>query len=230
MIINLGLPKTGTTTLSRALRRAGLSTADWKVRAGQTDDAAMHGAFVGEILYTDYFATGDPLARLKVFDGITEMNALSPRGNYWPQTDWALIDAMRTHHPETRFILSWRDPARTAGSMMRWKAMGTRRLPRHQVPGLPKGWGGTETELARWIDGHQRFCAAIFAGSDRFLAYDIEDREAPARIGAFIGRALPWWGVSNSNPEADEAAVPDTDPTEEAGTADEVPPLPREAR
>ncbi|SLN38626.1 hypothetical protein ROJ8625_01783 [Roseivivax jejudonensis] len=209
MILNLGLPKTGTTTLSHALRSAGLRTADWKLRPAQTDDPDLRDVFVGEILYGDYFAHGDPLRRLSGFDAITEMNALGPHGNYWPQTDWALLDAIRTRHPDTLFVLSRRDPASAADSMMRWRSLGTRRMPRHTVPGLPKGWGGTTAELARWVDGHQRFCDAIFAGSDRYLAYDIEDPEAPQRIAAFIGRPLPWWGVANANPAPDAAVASD---------------------
>ena len=35
-IVNLALPKTGTTTLTDALRQAGLTVADWRIRPGQS--------------------------------------------------------------------------------------------------------------------------------------------------------------------------------------------------
>ena len=38
-VINLGLPKSGTTTLARALRKAGLHVADHRIKPVQTDDA-----------------------------------------------------------------------------------------------------------------------------------------------------------------------------------------------
>ena len=44
-VVNLALPKTGTTTLTDALRQAGLTVADWKIRAGQSqreDIPRMH--------------------------------------------------------------------------------------------------------------------------------------------------------------------------------------------
>ena len=41
-VLNLGLPKTGTTTLSRALRRSGLKVADWRIRPAQTENNDQH--------------------------------------------------------------------------------------------------------------------------------------------------------------------------------------------
>ena len=61
-IINLGLPKTGTTTLTDALRHAGLHVADWRIRKGQSTRGDITGEHVGRILYADYFVSGDPLS------------------------------------------------------------------------------------------------------------------------------------------------------------------------
>ncbi|MHA6345185.1 sulfotransferase [Roseivivax sp. CAU 1761] len=210
MVVNLGLPKTGTTTLARALRRAGLRVADWRIRPGQ-GAAALTGRLVGRILYEDYFASGAPLARLgRDFDAITEAGAMAPPDRiYWPQTDWALIDAIRRTRPETLFLLSMRDPEAAARSMRRWHGLGTARLPQHSVPGLPPGFGARAAQLARWIDGHQRAIPAFFAGDPRFLAYDIADPEAPRRIGGFLGLDLPWWGRANRCAPAAADAVED---------------------
>ncbi|MFK7877818.1 MAG: sulfotransferase [Paracoccaceae bacterium] len=201
-IINLGLPKTGTTTLARALRRSGLKVADWRVRASQTKDTELHERLVGELIYEAYFETGDPLAKLVGFGAVSEMSAVAPGQNYWPQTDWALLHAILQHHPDTLFLLSRRDPQQTAESMMRWNTLGKRRLPRQYVPGLPKGFGTTLDQLARWIDGHYAFCRHVFAGNPQFLEYDIEDPYAPDIIAGFLGRDIPWWGRSNQNSTA----------------------------
>ncbi|MEX0285530.1 MAG: sulfotransferase [Paracoccaceae bacterium] len=198
-VINLGLPKTGTTTLSRALRRAGLNVADWRIRAEQTQNKDLIRALVGKLVYRGYFDTGDPLALLDEFDAVTEMSFVKFDFTAWPQTDWAIIDAIMTHHPGARFLLSYRDPAETAASMKGWGNLGEKRLPATSVPGLPKGFGHREDELARWIEGHYRFCRHVLAGSDRLLEYDITDPEAPQKIGAFLGRDLPWWGRANKN-------------------------------
>ncbi len=203
LVINLGLPKSGTTTLCRALRRSGLKVADWRVRAAQTEDQSLHGRLVGELIYEGYFETGNPLAKLQEFPAITEMSAVVPGHNYWPQTDWALLQAIMAHHPDVKFLLSARDPAKTAASMIRWNSLGKRRLPRQNVPGLPRGYGASEDHLIRWISGHYAFCRHVFYGSGRFLEYDVEDPDAPGKIGTFLGRDLPWWGHSNRNPVAE---------------------------
>jgi len=196
-IINLGLPKTGTTTLSRALRRAGLRVADWRVRADQTSDPALVDQLLGKLMYADYFASGDPLARLGEFDAVTEMNALRFDTNFWPQTDWGFLDAIQRHHPGVKFLLSYRDPQKTARSMMNWRNLGTKRLPENDIPGLPRGYGGNTDDIARWVEGHFAFCRRVFAGADNFLEYDVEDSDVQTKIGGFLNLDLPWWGRSN---------------------------------
>lgn len=205
-LVNLALPKTGTTTLTDALRRAGLTVADWKIRAGQSQRREIAREHLARIIYDDYFASGDPLARLTEFDVINEMSAVRADRSLWPQTDWGLIRAIEAHDPQVKFILTMRDPGATAASMMQWNNLGTRRLPAADIPGLPRGYGTTEAELARWIEGHYAFCHRVFAGATHFMAYDIEDPEAPRHIGAFLGIDLPWWGRSNASAREDAGA------------------------
>lgn len=201
-IINLGLPKTGTTTLTKALRRAGLRVADWRIRDGQSTRDEIIGEHLGRLIYADYFDSGDPLARLKEFDVINEMNAVRNDRSFWPQTDYGLISAIQARYPGVKFLLSHRDPMKTADSMMRWNNLGRRRLPQADVPGLPRGYGQSEAELARWIAGHYAFCRRIFAGCDNFLEFDIEDPGARDSISAYLGLDLPWWGRSNTGKPA----------------------------
>lgn len=212
-IINLGLPKTGTTTLTRALRRASISVADWKVRKRQTSDESLHGKHLGTLMYRDYFDHGDPLKRLHMFRAFNELSHAGLKHSLWPQTDWAFLEAIQKHHPYTKFLLNYRDPAKTANSIMRWTNLGTMRLPLANVPGLPKGYGD-EGHIARWVAGHYAFVRRVFAGADNFLEFDITDAAAPKKIGAFIGTDLPWWGRANANAQVKPAAAaqPDTQP------------------
>ncbi len=197
-IVNLALPKTGTTTLTDALRHAGLTVADWKIRRGQSVRDDLPGEHLGKIIYADYFECGDPLARLGEFDAINEMSAVRHDRSLWPQTDYGLLSALKAHHPKVKFLLTTRDAAKTANSMMRWNNLGKRRLPMADIPGLPRGFGSTEAELVRWLEGHYTFCRKVFAGCDNFLEYDIEDPEAQGKIAAYLGIDLPWWGQSNT--------------------------------
>lgn len=198
-VVNLGLPKSGTTTLAEALRQAGFSVADWRIRAGQTKNRKITHAFVGKLLYEGFYSSGNPLALMPEFDGFTEISVVRNGLNLWPQTDWALISAIQDHYPDVRFLLTHRDSVKLSDSMARWSNLGTRRLPENSIPGLPEGYGSTDVDRIRWIEGHYAFCRKVFAGAKNFLEYDVEDPDAPFKIGKFLDRDLPWWGVANRN-------------------------------
>ena len=199
-IVNLGLPKSGTTTLAHALKVAGLTVADYRIRRRQTEDRALHGAYVGALIYRGFFETGDPLALMPGFQGFAEISCLTSHVSLWPQTDFAVIDAIRRHHPDVRFLASRREARALSDSMLRWNDLGTNRLPNGAIPGLPAGFGATSLERMAWIDGHYAHLRAIFAGDPAFLEYDTAAPDARYRIAAHIGRPLPWWGRANANP------------------------------
>ncbi|MGB3244488.1 MAG: sulfotransferase [Sulfitobacter sp.] len=207
-VINLALPKTGTTTLTDALRHAGLTVADWKIRPGQSTREDIPRQHVGKVIYEDYFDSGDPLARLGEFDAINEMSCVNEARSLWPQTDWGLLSALQRHHEGVKFVLTTRDPAKTADSMMRWNSLGKKRLPQSDIPGMPRGFGGNFRQLEQWLTGHYSFCRRVFADSGNFMEYDIEDPDAQAKLSTYLAIDLPWWGKSN---------VGKTDATSEAG-------------
>ena len=198
--INLGLPKSGTTTLARALKRSGWKVADHRIRPRQTEDVALHGAFVGDLLYRGYFRSGDPAMRLTDFDALSEMSVLNRHGVAWPQTDLALIRALRTHHPDLRLLATRRDAFEMSQSMLAWADLGSGRLPEADIPGLPAGYGHTSKERVQWIDGHYETLRAVFAGDPHYLELDVAAPDARDRLATFLGRDLPWWGVANANP------------------------------
>jgi hypothetical protein len=198
-IINLGLPKSGTTTLAHALRVSGLRIADFRIRKRQTPDTALHGAFVGQLLYQNYFETGDPLHGLDRFDGFSEVSTLRAGVSFWPQMDFGLIEAIREHHPGAVFLATWRQPERLSNSMLRWSNLGTERLPEGQVPGLPAPFGDRPEHRMQWICAHYAHLERIFAGDPRFLMLDVGARNAARTLGQFLDRKIPWWGKANRN-------------------------------
>lgn len=200
-LVNLGLPKSGTTTLGHALKLAGLKVADYRIRPHQTGGRdAREGAFVADLLYRGLYGSGDPLAHLDGFDALSETSRLRGR-SVWPQTDFALIEALRARHPGLRFVATRRDAFAMAQSMLRWSDM-VARLTRMPVPGLPAGYGETAAQRMRWIEGHYAFLAAVFGDDPRYLELDVAATDAPLRLGAHLGIDLPWWGTANANPES----------------------------
>ena len=214
-VVNLGLPKSGTTTLARALRVSGLKVADHRVRGHQTEDESLKSAFIGDLLYRGYYGSGDPGYFLQDFDAITEMSLLRDGKSIWPQCDFALIAALRAHHPGVKFLASRRDAFAMSQSMLAWSNMGTSRLPDSNVPGLPAGYGTTSKERMQWIDGHYAALRQMFRDDDAFLEFDVSDPTAPDLISGFLGRDLPWWGLRNAS-RLPNKKTPLSEPTGEA--------------
>ncbi len=210
-IINLGLPKSGTTTLGTALTHAGLKVADHKIRPNQTDNPDLQRKYVGDILYRGFFHSGDPLAELDEFDAIAECSYLTPGRSAWPQMDFGLIEAIRANHPGVKFVATQRRAKSLSRSMLGWTNMNTR-LERADIPGLPHGYGNTTMERVTWIKAHYAHIRRIFRGRpDEFLLLDVAGEDAQTKLSAFLGIDLPWWGRANTNPDG---LSEDTDTTE----------------
>ncbi|EAQ01861.1 hypothetical protein OB2597_00550 [Pseudooceanicola batsensis HTCC2597] len=200
-VVNLGLPKSGTTTLGRALRRSGMTTADHRIQDRQATAQASAGAYVADLLYAGYFGSGDPLEKLAGFDALSEISVLRERQPAWPQMDHGIISAIRDRHPEVYFVASWRDPREISESMLNWTNM-VARMERAALPGLPVGYGAGEAERIRWIEAHYAFLETVMSGDRRFLILDVAAPDARERLAGFLGRDLPWWGQANRNPRA----------------------------
>lgn len=199
-VVNLGLPKSGTTTLAKALRLAGFTVADHRLRGRNAPNIAQKGMLVADLLYRGYFETGDPGSHLPGIDALSEMSALRGAKSLWPQMDFALLLALRAHHPGIRFIATRRDAFEMSQSMLAWSDLGLSRLPDSAVPGLPPGFGDTTRQRMQWINGHYAVLARFFADDPAYLEIDVADPGAQDRIAGFIGRDLPWWGQLNANP------------------------------
>lgn len=196
--INLGLPKTGTTSFAYALDKAGWKVADHKVRRSQTRDPNLGGTFVGRQLYNGYFE-GDPFKYLDIYDALSEISVLKGDTSLWPQCDYAMIKAMRLARPDMLFVATWCPASEVSDSMRRWNNLGTDRLPGGTVPGLPFGYGESDAERIHWINGHYDMLRDVFGDDPRFLALPMGAANARARLSRHLGIDLPWWGKMNVN-------------------------------
>lgn len=188
----IGFPKSGTTTLTVALRESGLNVAHWQVESGR---------FVGAMIYRGLLSRRDPFAELEQFDAVTQADVCLPGRNInlWPNLDFAVLRAIRRTHPECQLLLNYREPAKIAESMMRWPALQAR-LTRANIPGLPRGAGRTAEQLTLWIENHFDACRTFFASDPRFVEIDIASEEAPIALGNALGMTIKGWGVHRPSP------------------------------
>lgn len=189
----IGFPKSGTTTLNKALDASGMSTLHW--RQGEK--------FLGKMIYDAYMAGEDPLRDFADIDCITQADVCLPRHklNYWPNLDFQIIAAIRRYHPDCLLALNYRDPVKVVSSMNRWLDM-RKRFVASDIPGLPKGFGAKDSELLTWIEGHYDACRRLLGSDPNFFEYDIEDPKAPQILSERLGIELAWWGKANVNEAA----------------------------
>lgn len=192
----VGFPKSGTSTLQKALEDTGYSSAHWKVEEG----------FVGQLMYKGLYEKDDPWYYLKRYDSITQGDVCIPSHgiNCWPNLDFNVIKKIQEKHPDCLFVLNYRDPRKTVSSMGRWGDM-KQRFKKSEIPGLPAG-SGSDKELEEWIVAHMNKVREFFAGSSNFVEIDIEDESAPNKLSEKLGIKLAWWGVANRNASAKKSA------------------------
>ncbi|MBY6114647.1 sulfotransferase family protein [Mameliella alba] len=199
-LVNLGLPKTGTTTLAHALEQAGWRAADHKVRRVHTRTPGLGGTYIARQLYNGYFETGDPFAHLDgLYDALTEISVLNGAASMWPQCDYAMIKAMRLARPDLLFVATWRPPSETSESMRRWGNLGNDRLPTGPIPGLPAGYGADDDQRIRWIEGHYDMLRDLFGEDPRYLELPVAAKDARERLARHLDMDMPWWGKLNEN-------------------------------
>lgn len=185
----VGLPKSGTSTLHKALQSAGLKSLHWR---------SPEKVLIGRAMYLRHMAGEPIMADFPNANAVTQADGITMNTSYWPQMDPAILRALRKQHPECQFVLNRRDPLLIASSIQRWGNL-MERLFTVGAPGLPPRTATGAAALVRWIEGHYANIAEQFAGDPNFFDYDISDPTAPETIAARIAVPLPEWGQENVN-------------------------------
>lgn len=195
----IGFPKSGTTSLTRALIKSGIKSAHWRL--------PRKGQFVGAQIYQAIYAGLDPFAYLPGFEAVTQADVCIPSLslNLWPNLDFAVLSAIRRAHPACLLLLNYRDPEAIADSIIKWEDL-QERLTISDIPGLPRGIGGERRELIVWIENHFDACRRYFGRDDNFLELDIESPDVPERLGRALGTEIVGWGNFKAITIEDELA------------------------
>ena len=199
-LMAIGFPKSGTTSLTKALNMSGVRAVHWRT---STD-----GNFVGVQIYRAICRGLDPFALLSDFDAVTQADACIPslKLNVWPNLDFAVLSAIRRAHPSCLFLLNYRRPEAIADSIIRWEDLQDR-LTVSDIPGLPRGVGRKRKELIIWIENHFDACRRFFANDKNFLELDIESPDVPDQLGKALGIQIVGWADYKAKTLEDELVM-----------------------
>lgn len=189
--LGVGLPKTGTTTLCKALSKAGIN--------------AHHQTFrkeyphIGELMlqaYEEGFLLDEYVGGYT--EAVTQLDTLRRGKSIWPQMNHEMLCAFVKQFPNAAIILHTRDPEKTLTSIKRWKDLRTRI---ERAPGLYAGC--SDKVVIKWIENHYANMRRIFSHHPLYTEFDIEDpdHEIRHKLEGVLGRTIPWWGIKNANPE-----------------------------
>ncbi len=175
-IFCIGFHKTGTSSLSRALKTLGYRTIHGD------SPASWHGGDEGRSLLEMIEAGNYDLPTFELFDAFSDNPYFSI---------WRALDA---RFPGARFILTRRDEDRWIESCERYYHGRHVRPMRRWMFGEHADPSSGPEARAAWLDAYRRHNAAIlehFAGRPDFLVMDLTAGDGWEKLCAFLGEPVP---------------------------------------
>lgn len=184
LALGIGLPKTGTSTLTRACSEAGMHalhhSAGWRLPPA--------GALMMQA-WREGRSMGHYLHEVEV---ITQLDSAGKHPDAWPQFSMDFLHAFRKEYPMAYIILHTRAPDIAAPSLRRWGLCN--KIIAEATPGITVK--STDSDIMRWMNDHYFMVRNEFHKDQRFLDFRIESDPREKLTKAFK-RDFPWWGVEN---------------------------------
>lgn len=184
---NLGLPKSGTSTLQNAFARSGLKSLHWH--------SSVLNKYIGRAMYERFLKDEPIMTDFPDAAVVTQADLITYETSFWPQMDQALLRQLKRENPRVRFILPIRSPELIADSFFRWGDLKDR-IMAMGAPGLPPRMVKNKNDISRWVVNHYDNCREMF---DDLIEYEIDDPTAPQLLSRELGVEIKWWGHSNKN-------------------------------
>jgi len=169
MIICLGLPKSGTLSLTEAFNSVGYNAAHW---------GDKYGPFGPVVL--DAIQRGVPMLRYITamgYDAFTQLDYCNTKTGFcfFPQV--YLYDVLYRQYPDAYFILNYRPLDKHDRSIRAWGDYADR-----------LAYFGIRN-IGSFINDHNKTIAKFFLGKERFLMFDIET-DGDEKLSNFIGKEI----------------------------------------
>jgi len=184
LALGIGLPKTGTTTLCKAFREAGIialhHSAGWRLPPA------------GSLMVQAWKEGRSMNHYLHEVEVVTQLDSAGKDSNAWPQFNMGFLRAFRSEYPLAWIILHTRKPELTAISLRRW-GICTEKIAA-DTPGITEK--STNSDITRWINDYYFAIRHEFKKDQRFLDFRVED-DPRERLTKAFKTPFPWWGVEN---------------------------------
>lgn len=197
--LNLGFPKTGTSSLHKFFECGGLRSAHY--RCNRVDSCAR-------CIRQSVEAGGEPLELCELggnnkFDVYAQMDD----GHYFPQIE--VLDDIVAAYPEATLFLTFRNMTKWYNSLKKWppRKRGPHlndKLRENNITGFPTGVGKNVSEFSDWFCNHvQRVRRVVNDNPSLTLVeVDIEDSNIAKRMSDMFEIDESCWGHANVNPIA----------------------------
>ena len=196
-IINLGLPKSGSTSLRDFFSCGNLTASHFKCNGApcgmcvdqnlQAGRPALHGCGDYHVwAQLDWAPIGLPIQKKKQC--------------FFPQL--SALKELHEQYPEATFVLPTRPPRHWIASVDNWQHADYRMrevLAACNLPGLPSGRKPSDTELASFYVQHSRTVRTFVANhpSHTLIEFDLEEPDVAQKLALVSGVPATCWGKSN---------------------------------
>lgn len=196
--LNLGFPKTGTSSLHKFFECGGLQSAHY--RCNRIDSCAR-------CIRQSVEAGGDPLELCALGRKDIDVYAQMDDGHYFPQIE--VLDDIVAAYPEATLFLTFRNMTKWYNSLKKWppRKRGPHlndKLRENNITGFPTGVGENVSEFSDWFCNHvQRVRRVVNDNPSLTLVeVDIEDANIAKRMSDMFEIGESCWGHANVNPIA----------------------------
>lgn len=154
-IINIGMPKTGTSSLSTFLNQQGFRCAQWQVGDTKIGNEMELSIRSGRQLFGDYLSDFNCITQLDCCDWVSQAENLSKC--IWPQHD--LLSELVSRYPAAKYVYTTRNTTTWFDSVSRWGDF-LDRIRFSNTPGLQ--YGASDADIKKWYEAKQETAQRFF--------------------------------------------------------------------
>eukprot|EP01138_Halocafeteria_seosinensis_P015593 gb/GECG01015913.1/.p1 GENE.gb/GECG01015913.1/~~gb/GECG01015913.1/.p1 ORF type:complete len:279 (+),score=11.55 gb/GECG01015913.1/:1-837(+) len=187
-IINLGFPKTGTTSLHSYYKAIGRRSVHNGYRVGRNKNKRKHAVHSIRRAYAKGLYLLHYLNKAG-FDAFAQIDHCDHGDCLLPQV--SLLDTLLRQYHDSCFVLNVRRIPDLILSMTHWaentpRGSYLKRLSKANLDGLPAGVGRRYSDIYSWISNHYERVISRLQGDCNFIVYNIS-RDGVDKLNSFFG-------------------------------------------